>query len=77
MKRPPDRTKRSVFSAIKEQIDTIFREDPAAKSGLEILLCYPGLHAVMLHRLAHWFYQRERFVIARIISHIIRFLTGI
>lgn len=60
-----------------EYIQTIQREDPAAKSGLEILLCYPGLHAVILHRLAHWFYQRKRFVIARVISHKARFLTGI
>jgi serine O-acetyltransferase len=62
---------------LNEYIRTIKREDPAAKSGLEILLCYPGLHAVILHRLAHWFYQRKRFVIARIISQKARFLTGI
>jgi serine O-acetyltransferase len=60
-----------------EYIQTIKREDPAAKSGLEILLCYPGLHAVVLHRLAHWFYQRKRFVTARLISHNARFFTGI
>jgi serine O-acetyltransferase len=60
-----------------EYIQTIKREDPAAKSGLEILLCYPGLHAVMLHRLAHWFYERKRFVTARLISHKARFFTGI
>src|SRR5690349_22736349 len=60
-----------------EYIQTIKREDPAAKSGLEILLCYPGLHAVMLHRLAHWFYKRKRFVTARLISHKARFFTGI
>ncbi len=60
-----------------EYIRAIKREDPAAKSGLEILLCYPGLHAVILHRLAHWFYRRKRFVIARMISQEARFLTGI
>lgn len=60
-----------------EYIRTIKREDPAAKSGLEILLCYPGLHAVLLHRLAHWFYRHRRFVIARMISQEARFLTGI
>jgi serine O-acetyltransferase len=62
---------------LSEYIRAIKREDPAAKSGLEILLCYPGLHAVMLHRLAHWFYERKRFVIARVISHKARFFTGI
>jgi serine O-acetyltransferase len=62
---------------LREHIQTIKREDPAAKSGLEILLCYPGLHALMLHRLAHWFYRRERFIIARMISQEARFLTGI
>ncbi len=60
-----------------EHIRTIKREDPAAKSDLEILLCYPGLHALMFHRVAHWFYRRKRFVMARIISHKARFLTGI
>jgi serine O-acetyltransferase len=62
---------------LREHIRTIKREDPAAKSGLEILLCYPGLHALMLHRIAHWFYRRKRFIIARIISQQARFLTGI
>jgi serine O-acetyltransferase len=62
---------------LREQIRTIQREDPAAKSGLEILLCYPGLHALLLHRLAHWFYRQKRFIIARIISQNARFLTGI
>ncbi|MGH9621379.1 MAG: serine O-acetyltransferase [Bryobacteraceae bacterium] len=63
--------------ALGEHIRTIKREDPAAKSSLEILLCYPGLHAVLFHRIAHWFYQRRRWVTARWISHVSRFLTGI
>jgi len=46
-----------VFRAIHEQIDTIFREDPAAKSWLEIFLCYPGFHAILMHRLAHRLYR--------------------
>ena len=49
-----------MFRAIREQIDTIFREDPAAKSVLEIVLCYPGFHAILLHRLAHRLYERRR-----------------
>jgi serine O-acetyltransferase len=67
----------NMFRAIKEQIDTIFREDPAAKGVLEIIFCYPGFHAILLHRLAHKFYGwRMRFV-ARFISQIGRALTGI
>jgi len=62
---------------LREHIQTIKREDPAAKSSLEILLCYPGLHAVMSHRLAHGLYQRRLFVVARIVSQISRLLTGI
>ncbi len=46
-------TSNDMFRAIKEQIDTIFREDPAAKSVIEIVLCYPGFHAILAHRLAH------------------------
>jgi serine O-acetyltransferase len=63
--------------SLREQIQTIKREDPAAKSSLEILLCYPGLHAVLLHKVSHWLYLRRRYVLARLVSHIARFLTGI
>lgn len=63
--------------SLREHIQTIKREDPAAKSSLEILLCYPGLHAVLIHRVSHWFYRRKRFVIARLISQFGRFATGI
>jgi len=52
-----------MFRAIREQIDTIFREDPAAKSVLEIFLCYPGFHAILLHRLAHKLYDQVTGVI--------------
>jgi serine O-acetyltransferase len=64
-------------SVIREQIDTIFREDPAAKSVLEIVLCYPGFHAILLHRLAHWLYQEKIPILPRFVSQISRFLTGI
>jgi serine O-acetyltransferase len=63
--------------ALREHIQAIQREDPAAKSALEVLLCYPGLHAVWIHRLAHWFYGRRMYVLARMISQTARFLTGI
>jgi len=62
---------------IREQIDVIFREDPAATSLLEVLVCYPGLHAVMLHRVAHVLYRMKLRLLARILSQIGRFLTGI
>ena len=45
-----------MFRAIREQIDTIFRGDPAAKSAIEIIFCYPGFHAILLHRMAHRLY---------------------
>jgi serine O-acetyltransferase len=66
-----------MFSVIREQIDTIFREDPAAKSVLEIVLCYPGFHAILLHRLAHWLYQEKLPILPRVVSQLSRFLTGI
>ena len=62
---------------LKEQVETIFREDPAAKSLLEIILCYPGFHAIVMHRLAHRFYRARLFLLARLLSQWMRFLTGI
>jgi serine O-acetyltransferase len=66
-----------MFRAIKEQIDTIFREDPAAKSVFEILLCYPGLHAILAHRVAHKLYHMKVPLLPRLISQTSRFFTGI
>jgi serine O-acetyltransferase len=66
-----------MFGTIREQIDTIFREDPAAKSVLEIFLCYPGFHAVLLHRMAHKLYQANVPLLPRVISQFSRFFTGI
>ena len=63
--------------SLGDYIRTIKREDPAAKSGLEIVLCYQGLHAILLHRVAHWFYGRRLYVTARLISTVSRLLTGI
>jgi serine O-acetyltransferase len=65
------------ISRLKEDIATAFREDPAARSILEVLLCYPGLHAIWLHRFAHWLWNKKLKTLARIISHFNRFLTGI
>jgi len=66
-----------MFQAIREQFDTIFREDPAAKSVVEIFFCYPGFHAVLMHRLAHRLYQWHLPLVPRMISQLSRFLTGI
>ncbi|MBV9675101.1 MAG: serine O-acetyltransferase [Acidobacteriaceae bacterium] len=63
--------------SLREHIRAIKREDPAAKSSLEILLCYQGLHAVLFHRIAHWFYRERFFVLARCISTVSRLLTSI
>ena len=65
------------MSSLRDHIRAIKREDPAAKSSLEVLLCYPGLHAVLFHRSSSWFYKRRMFVIARLISQFARFLTAI
>ena len=66
-----------MFQTVREQLDTVFREDPAAKSVLEILLCYPGFHAVILHRLAHRLYNAGVPLLPRVISQFSRFFTGI
>ena len=66
-----------MFARIKKEIHAVFERDPAAKSTLEVLLCYPGLHAILFHRLAHALYKKNFFVTARFISQISRFLTGI
>jgi serine O-acetyltransferase len=66
-----------MFAVIREQFETIFREDPAARSRIEIVLCYPGFHAVLLHRLAHRLYEANIPILPRFISQISRFLTGI
>lgn len=66
-----------MFRAIREQIDTIFREDPAAKSTLEIILCYSGFHAILWHRVAHRLYEARLYLLARIMSSLARLLTGV
>jgi len=66
-----------MFSRIKQDIMAVKDRDPAAKSTLEVLLCYPGLHALFCHRVAHFFYRRGLILLPRIISHLSRFFTGI
>ncbi|MFT8319579.1 MAG: serine O-acetyltransferase [Bacillus sp. (in: firmicutes)] len=66
-----------MFRLIKEDISVIFEQDPAARSYLEVILTYSGLHAIWFHRIAHFFYKRNGFFIARVISQFSRFMTGI
>ena len=66
-----------MFAQIKKDIDSIMLRDPAAKTRLEAALCYPGLHAIWLHRIAHHFYLKGRVVFPRLINTFSRFLTGI
>jgi serine O-acetyltransferase len=66
-----------MFKTFKEDIDVIFEQDPAARSYFEVILTYSGLHAIWAHRFAHGFYKRKFFFLARAISQISRFFTGI
>lgn len=66
-----------MFARLREDIQTVFAKDPAAKSVLEVLLCYPGLHAIWYHRIANWCWRHRLLLLGRLISHWARFLTGI
>jgi serine O-acetyltransferase len=66
-----------MWDALKEDIRAVFQRDPAARSVWEVALAYPGFHAILIHRLAHWLWQRRLNTLARFVSHGGRFLTGI
>ena len=66
-----------MFERIHEDIASIIERDPAARSGWEVLTCYPGLHAIVLHRWANWCWRNDMKWIGRFVSHISRGLTGI
>ncbi len=66
-----------MFDLIREDIKAFYDKDPAANSTLEIILAYPGFHAVVLHRLAHRLYLRQIPVLPRLVSHFNRWITGI
>jgi serine O-acetyltransferase len=66
-----------MFATIREDIQNVFKKDPAARSVLEVLTCYPGLHALWLHRVAHFFWRHNLKLLGRITSHVNRFLTQI
>ena len=66
-----------MFKRLKEDIEVVFDQDPAARSTFEVILTYSGLHAIWAHRIAHAFYKKRFFFIARCISQLSRFFTGI
>lgn len=66
-----------IYETIKEDIQTVFKKDPAARSVMEVITCYPGLHAIWMHRIAHFLWQKKWYFCARLFSHISRFFTGI
>jgi serine O-acetyltransferase len=65
------------FSLIREDVANVVERDPAAKSRLEVFLCYAGLHAVWFYRINHWFWNHRMFLLARWFSQVARLLTGI
>jgi len=66
-----------MLETLRRDIQAFFARDPAVRSTLEVLLCYPGLHILWFHRLAHQLWQREFYLLGRLVSHLGRFLTGI
>jgi len=66
-----------MWNTLKEDIQVVFQRDPAARNIWEVVLTYPGFHAILIHRLAHWLWQRRLPTLARFVSHVGRFLTGI
>jgi serine O-acetyltransferase len=75
-----ERTEREpglMFKRMKEDIRTVFKKDPAARSTLEVVTSYPGLHAVWMHRIAHRLWRKKWLLTARFLSNMNRFLTNI
>lgn len=66
-----------MFKRLREDIQVVFKHDPAARSVLEVIFTYSGLHAVWAHRISHWLWKKRMFFLARLTSQISRFLTGI
>ena len=65
------------FEHMREDIQTVFHNDPAARTTLEVILAYPGVHAIWLHRFAHWLWNNHLKLVARMVSEVARFTTGI
>jgi serine O-acetyltransferase len=66
-----------VFDTVRRDVQSALERDPAARNRLEVVLCYPGVHALLFHRLAHRFWRAGWVITARFVSHVSRFLTGI
>jgi serine O-acetyltransferase len=66
-----------MFSRLKAEIGVVFERDPAARNTWEVITCYPGFHARLVHHLAHWLWAARLYWLARFISHVGRWLTGI
>jgi serine O-acetyltransferase len=67
----------AIWQTLQADFQIIFERDPAARNWLEVLCCYPGLHAVFLHRIAHWLYKQQVPIFPRFLAHLTRFFTGI
>ena len=65
------------FKEVREDIRNVVEKDPAARNGFEVLICYPGIWSLIMHRPAHWLYKRNLKLLARIISQLTRWFTGI
>lgn len=66
-----------MFCRLREDVQATMAKDPAAKRFLEVLLCYPGMHALWMHRINHWFWSHRLRLLARFLAHIVRRRTGV
>ena len=66
-----------MFRLLREDLQTVFKKDPAARSTLEVLFFYPGLHAIWNHRVAHFLWKHKMRLLGRMLSHTVRFVTGV
>jgi serine O-acetyltransferase len=66
-----------MFSRLRKDIDAVFTRDPAARSRIEVLTAYPGLHAIWFYRMSHWLWNHKLFWLGRLVSHLGRMLSGI
>lgn len=66
-----------IFKEIRSDFNAVFERDPAARSSIEVIFAYPGFHAIFLHRIAHWLWNKHLKFLARVLSHTSRFFTGI
>jgi serine O-acetyltransferase len=66
-----------MIKTIIEDVKAIRQRDPAVRSNIEAFLCYPGLHAIIVHKFSHWLYKHNVFLVSRLLSNLMRFFTGI